>query len=113
MNLIDAIKSGRPWRPIGAEKWRDPIEMTQGYNELRIELCELFANYEIQEPTVTITRAQFWEAARSIEAPNITTGTVFEPSSGMWTTTETKIPSGLVDIDLLATKLGLGGDSSP
>ncbi len=70
MNLIDAIKSGKPWRRrIHREctAWREPIERVTGYNEVRFELSDLLADdWEIQEPSVLITRADFnaaWEKA--------------------------------------------------
>lgn len=66
MNLLEAIRSGRPWKPVGTDRWRDPIERGPGYNELRIELGELFAEYEIQEPTVSVSYSQLSEAVLAL-----------------------------------------------
>ncbi len=67
MNLVEAIKSGRPWKRKGAAwSWREPIVRVPGYNQVSFELSDLLADdWEIEEPTVTITRAQFWEAVRA------------------------------------------------
>ncbi len=63
MNIIEAIRSGKPWRPKNGDgRWRDPIVRTPGYNGISFEVGELFAEFEIQEPAVTITRTQFLQA---------------------------------------------------
>lgn len=63
MNLIDAIKSGRPfrrqlWGNVGEEKtWIHNAQHTlYGTNDV------LADDWETLEPKVTITRSQFWEA---------------------------------------------------
>ncbi len=60
MNLIDAIKSGRPYRAVGETFWRALFHE----EEICLSRKALLADYEIQEPAVTITRTQFMEAAR-------------------------------------------------
>lgn len=85
MTLIEAIKSGRPFRRKSWPKgWR--CEYTTAFDSKSLPdfwilhddgefPSHLFAgtgkretlladDWEIQEPTVTITRTQFWEAAR-------------------------------------------------
>lgn len=70
MNLIDAIESGRPFRRPG-RNWtikcpdRDGIAFADGSDSpprlfYPSDVCA--DDWEIQEPTVTITRAQFWDA---------------------------------------------------
>jgi hypothetical protein len=79
MNLIEAIKSGKPFRRKMADPamknlnpWRGPFVRGEGYTEVRMELSDLTAeDYEIQEPTVTITRAQFWDAASKATGGNV------------------------------------------
>lgn len=67
MNLIDAVKSGRPFRRKGEPYWRGPFVAGEGYTEVRMELSDLTAdNYEIQEPEVRITRAQLIEETRRL-----------------------------------------------
>lgn len=69
MNLIDAIKSGKPYRRQGESDW--VLKWDGCFSEwLRYENCRatftagdiLADNWEIQEPTVTITRAQLEKA---------------------------------------------------
>jgi hypothetical protein len=80
MNLIDAIKSGRPWREKGGQgttwwKFDDRImviphpEVDQVHTgpQYRSISWALEQDYEIQEPTVKITRAQFWGAVYSAQ----------------------------------------------
>lgn len=59
MNLIDAVKSGRPYRQKGNVPWIDPNFDTDPLFETREILAD---NWEIQEPSVTITRTQFISA---------------------------------------------------
>jgi hypothetical protein len=63
MNLIDAVKSGRPWKEKGGTHlWLRLVK--SAYLGLAMDLTE--KEWEIQEPEVKITRAQFWEAASVI-----------------------------------------------
>jgi hypothetical protein len=68
LNLVDAIKSGRPFRQKGHHEWMRRQDCANGF-----EFCDaaatvtlgpddVVADYEIQEPTVTITRAQLFTA---------------------------------------------------
>lgn len=71
MNLIDAIKSGRPFRRNNLMSWVFVKDGLLFYNRasdgalceqpLTVE-CLTSDDWEIQEPTVTITRTQFWGA---------------------------------------------------
>lgn len=55
MNLIDAIKSGKPFRR--------PDQPWYGGMPNSFRVVDILADdWEIQEPTVTITASQFWEA---------------------------------------------------
>lgn len=67
MNLIDAIKSGRPFRRPGYT-WstaQDEFEFGVG-SWTNFRPCDIVADdWEIQELTVTITRTQFWAAYRN------------------------------------------------
>lgn len=68
MNLIEAVKSGRPFRRSGrSEKWivRDDDLLTWDNGERFVgsQVSWLLADdWEIQEPEVRVTRTQFWEA---------------------------------------------------
>lgn len=91
MNLIDAIKSGRPFRRKGVHsvymKGVDSDELRQNEScealflrsvpDERISLMEvdiLADDWEVQEATVTISASQFWEvwaeAMKYAEAAN-------------------------------------------
>lgn len=66
MNLIEAIRSGRPFRRPARDGW---IEVNNnnlrwvGGSSIAITIQDVVAEtWEIQEPTVTITASQFWEA---------------------------------------------------
>lgn len=63
MNLIEAVKSGRPFRRVAWLKtdYRNPDSWSQSFLKQDI----LADDWEIQEPTVTITRSQFWEAVNA------------------------------------------------
>lgn len=77
MNIIDAIKSGKPFRRKGRDAWLIEADLDAERRWLtslgggsierflvRVSLDDLKADdWEIQEPAVTITRTQFWEAA--------------------------------------------------
>jgi len=93
MNLIDAIKSGRPFRRSGVlGVWRKPEDLEASYRStwsmtispdtkfaqtetfprlseipvLRLSLDDVLAeDWEIQEPAVTITASQFYAALSS------------------------------------------------
>ncbi len=69
MNIVDALKSGMPWKRKGGHwSWRDPIVRTPGYNGVHLELSDLLADdWEIKKPSITITRDEFLEAVRSID----------------------------------------------
>lgn len=68
MSLIDAIKSGRPFREHPGQSWMvmDPegrFCWDDGKFRKSPTRSDCLADYQIQELTVTITKAQFWEAA--------------------------------------------------
>lgn len=76
MNLIEAIKSGKPWREKGGTTWwkfddrvmiipHPDVEQVHTGPQYRALTWALEQEYEILEPTVTITRTQFWEAIHS------------------------------------------------
>lgn len=69
MTIIEAIKSGRPFRRKGDGSWYCDHDRSD---------CAMFRvpdiladDWEIQEPAVTITRSQFNEAVRSIPCHEI------------------------------------------
>lgn len=87
MNLIEAIKSGKPFRHKESGSW---FERGTGFERIDLPLTWVIDDcWEIQEPSVTITNAQFWEAVGSSE--------VDLPSVYQWT-----------NMRALALKLGLG-----
>lgn len=58
MNLIDAIKSGKPFRR--------PDQPWYGGMPNSFRVVDILADdWEIQEPTVTITASQFWSAVNA------------------------------------------------
>ncbi len=69
MNLSDAIKSGRPFRRAGrVHRWacvEDDLILWEDGSPLALSQASWLSadDWEIQEPEVTITRTQFWEAA--------------------------------------------------
>jgi hypothetical protein len=77
MNLIQAVKSGRPWKEKGrTHVWTKLVK--DQYLGLSME--DSFGNHtqvlphhltetewEIQEPEVRVTMTQFWEAVRKIQ----------------------------------------------
>lgn len=96
MTLIEAIKSGRPFRrknSWGETPWRNAKDGAFIADEL------LADDWEIQEPTVTISRALLFEALGEIDVTKLTE---FHPPSGntylSWKA-----------IDDFARRLGLGG----
>lgn len=76
MNLIEAIKTGRPFRRTGYTDWyvfiqvgdkaylhcESPADKRVVNREIYLSDFALFAEYEIQEPSVPITRAQALKA---------------------------------------------------
>jgi hypothetical protein len=57
MNIIDAVKSGLPFKRKGSEGWCDSaVSYMWGSNSL------LATDWEVQEQTVTITKAQLRHA---------------------------------------------------
>lgn len=68
MNLIDAVKSGKPFRRHPSHIWivvRDDefgrIDNAWNGTTMNFSLTELLSNdWETQEPTVEITRQKFW-----------------------------------------------------
>lgn len=70
MNLIEAIKSGKPYRrkywSNGNGQWRPAVDFMTHWNHNHVgeTLGDFVADdWETLDPSVTITRAQFWEAA--------------------------------------------------
>lgn len=68
MTLIDAIKSGK-WFGLGGEQGYPfkgqpdgRVAGPDGYIERWVTSAVLRDDWEIQEPTVTISRSQFWDA---------------------------------------------------
>lgn len=74
MNLLEAIKSGRPFRRKNWDLWTQvhgncvtQPGLTEGLRQAHMCYEDILADdWEIQEPTVTITRAQFLEAVESV-----------------------------------------------
>lgn len=100
MNIIEAIKSGRPfrrilWTKIGGEKtWIKNSSATL------FETDDVLANdWEVMEPTVTITKSQFWDAYSDVIKN--------DPAL-----THIKGYSEASLIDALIRRLGLGESSS-
>lgn len=111
MNLIEAIKSGKPFDGEASEDkgmvlWQDGptgeayLAKSGNFGDRRrLKVTDLCTNWEIQEPAATITRTQFWDAAQ--EAGLIDGhGTLLVTYRG-----DPKIPQALAR---LAIKLGLG-----
>lgn len=66
MNLIDAVRSGRP---IKRRSWDDGLKgwLNLGGHRVLLEKCEILAeDWEIDEPKVSITRAQLEVASKII-----------------------------------------------
>lgn len=102
MNLIEAIKSGRPFfrkshAHHGEDPYRDGLAWLRSFqleecNNSHLVVDDILADdWEIQEPTVTLTRIQFFAA---VERLNFTE----------------KGPRNSVDYVALARELGLGGE---
>ena len=70
MNIIEAIKSGRPFRRPDRHGWIEVHDnglrwVNQG--GITITLKDILADdWEIQEPSVTITANQFWNAIHDL-----------------------------------------------
>lgn len=61
MNLIEAIKSGRPFSRAGRKFLPGTGHMDARAN---LSYAEIVASdWEVEEPQVSITRTQFWDAA--------------------------------------------------
>ena len=106
MNLIEAIKSGRPYRRAcwDLDAWRPAIgHLRDNRSHYGERLDDLLANdWEIQEPTVTITRTQFWEAyAVALKEAQECRRTLTTDGIQCW-------ESGKDPMTLLAKRLGLG-----
>lgn len=109
MNLIEAIKSGRPFRSVGSgsESW-----LCYSNNEIRYQdtkglfhLCikHLLLDYELQEPTQTITRKQLLEVL----------GATFDDNAAFTVITSDRLYNGRSRlskwlVEHMAEKLGLG-----
>ncbi len=71
MNLIEAIKSGMPFKRLNWQVWTSYYGthitqpgLTQGARQAHLCYDDILANdWEIQEMSVTITSSQFWKAA--------------------------------------------------
>lgn len=95
MNLIEAIKSGMPFRQprtewlevskMGMIVWKDRDKEERDPFGWCIAGRITADDWEIQEPTVTITRAQFWDAYLTVKGE-----------------------TDCIDGNLIARKLGLG-----
>ncbi len=67
MNLIEAIKSGKPHKRKSWKTFLDTPVRVPGFNSIQFELDDLLADdWEIQEPTFAVTRKQVDEAFLSI-----------------------------------------------
>lgn len=77
MTLLEAIRSGRPIRRKGWGHWykrrgcehNDIYYRDDGSFDVALNVSPkivIAEDWEIQEPTVTITRSQFWEAFESV-----------------------------------------------
>jgi hypothetical protein len=77
MNLIDAVKSGRPFRRkahsshspeyFTPREWVDSFGLGDFENQ-EVMVADILADdYELEEPEVRITRGQFWEAVKKVE----------------------------------------------
>jgi hypothetical protein len=77
MNFLEAVKSGRPFKQKNAEDW---LEVRGGVVrklnkrdeeispfELTLASAILADDYEIEEPTVTITATQFFTVLRNAD----------------------------------------------
>lgn len=101
MTLIEAIKSGRPFR---RRSWDDGHWVSVSDDDILrfddatdfisdvVDMCA--DDWEIQEPKVEITRAQFWEAVEG----------VLQDWEGNHMTAVTNAAK------LIAAKLGIGGE---
>lgn len=69
INLIDAIKSEKPYRKVGSSFWIEP-GLSQHWSCANI----IADNWEIQEATVTITRTQLYAVWEEIIRDNTTMG---------------------------------------
>lgn len=69
MNIIAALKSGRPFRHkdwCSEDYYLGPLNLTEKINLFQTTWQELISDdWEIKEPTVTITAIQFWDAFRA------------------------------------------------
>lgn len=65
MNFVDVVKSGRPFRRPFWQSWSTP----GGGAQLFFGDDILADDWEVQEPEVTVTRTQFWEAANEVLPP--------------------------------------------
>jgi len=76
MNLLEALKSGRPFRRKGYGTWwlNDDSGKIFGMSKE-----DMLGDYEVQEPGVTITRTQFFEAAAAAIKEHAV-GSGYEPS---------------------------------
>lgn len=69
MNLINALKTDKPFRRLGWSLYQGWI--TNGWEGVKALKCYadiLADDWEVQEKEVTITARKFWEAAVSIGA---------------------------------------------
>lgn len=69
MNIIEAIKSGKPFRRQGHAHWMQTsgdyvrVHEPDGPSMVEFDRRDLLADdWEISEPTVTITAKKFWDA---------------------------------------------------
>lgn len=105
MNLIEAAKSGRPYRRKGwtDAAWRPAVDPAKdAFNTLVEQIRDALSDdWEVQEPTVTITRAMFQEAYKwaleEFRRQTLTGGClVMYPSGAHWDI-----------VPLMAKRLGL------
>lgn len=62
MNAVEAIKTGKLCRPKGLDADWLAYDPPHGYGAHNIPVDWLFMDWEIMEPSVTITASKFWEA---------------------------------------------------
>lgn len=86
MDLITAIKSGRPFRRKEYADKMDYIRLPkEGFNTLNLAIGDIVADdWETEEVKVEITESEFWElAADQLSKTLITMGITYHSPKGM------------------------------
>jgi hypothetical protein len=118
MNIVEAIKSGCKFKrkSYDPDMWCHVTKGTDGCKEVQFVTgqCKRFLPYEgdlladdweIQEPNVTITRTEFWEAA------SLAFGFTFEKYAPLGAVTYTgPAAPPVMQVASLARRLGLEGE---